>query len=439
MLWDARSEVSPVTFTAHGKSVRALLCAIAVACVAVMVGTATFAGMPDGVSKAAPGNLETKPNKAIKDSRRTNGKPANVKGGESIRVEPDQALQLTVITVKDAPFQSHKSAIGQIAFNDDLSAPVLPQFPGRVLRLLAKVGDVVKAGDPLLEIDSPEILAPQNEFIAAVTSLNKARAQFNLAQTIESRQRTLFDGKAAPLKELQLAEAQLAVAENDLRSAETTLDSARSKLRISGKSEDEIAALHKNGTVTRTSMIIAPISGTVISRKVGPGQYVRIDAPDPLFVIADLSSMWLKAYVPENDAPAIRVGQEVDVRVMALPEGIFKARVVAVGASSDPVTHRVMVRSEVPNPDGVLKADMFASFRIAIGSSASSPSVPVESVIRHGDEAAVWVEQEPFVFKRRLVKLGLEREDAIQINAGLNAGERILSRGAIFVDNEWRQ
>jgi cobalt-zinc-cadmium efflux system membrane fusion protein len=124
---------------------------------------------------------------------------------------------------------------------------------------------------------------------------------------------------------------------------------------------------------------------------------------------------------------------------MALPEGVFKARVVAVGASSDPVTHRVMVRSEVTNPDGILKADMFASFRIAIGSSASSPSVPVESVIRHGDEAAVWVEQEPFVFKRRLVKLGLEREDAIQISAGLNAGERVLSRGAIFVDNEWRQ
>jgi cobalt-zinc-cadmium efflux system membrane fusion protein len=143
--------------------------------------------------------------------------------------------------------------------------------------------------------------------------------------------------------------------------------------------------------------------------------------------------------VPENDAPAIRVGQEVDVRVMALPEGIFKARVIAVGASSDQITHRVMVRSEVLNSDGVLKADMFASFRIATGASMSSPSVPVESVIRHGEEAAVWVEQEPYVFKRRLVKVGLEREDAIQISAGLKAGERVLSRGAIFVDNEWRQ
>ncbi len=166
---------------------------------------------------------------------------------------------------------------------------------------------------------------------------------------------------------------------------------------------------------------------------------MRADAPDPLFLIADLSSMWLKAYVPENDAPAIRVGQEVDVRVMALPEGVFKARVVAVGASSDPVTHRVMVRSEVSNPDSILKADMFASFRINTGAPVASPAVPVESVIRHGEEAAVWVEQEPYVFKRRLVTLGLERDDSIQINAGLKAGERILSRGAIFVDNEWRQ
>jgi cobalt-zinc-cadmium efflux system membrane fusion protein len=213
-----------------------------------------------------------------------------------------------------------------------------------------------------------------------------------LAQTIDARQRLLFDGKATPLREVQLAEAQLAVAQNDLRSAETALDSARSKLRIIGKSEEEIAALQQTGTVTRTSTIVAPISGTVIARKVGPGQYVRTDAPDPLFLIADLSSMWLKAYVPENDAPAIRVGQDVDVRVMAVPEGVFKARVVAVGASSDQITHRVMVRSEVPNPDGVLKADMFASFRIATGASVASPSVPVESVIRHGEEAAVWVE-----------------------------------------------
>jgi membrane fusion protein, heavy metal efflux system len=414
---------------ANGREMRVTRCSwcyVAVAIVGAMIAVPAIAGMPDQA-----------------DSKTTaTGKPAegkNVKGGESIRVEPDQAHQLTVITVKEAPFQSHKSAIGQIAFNDDLSAPVLPQFPGRVLKLLAKVGDVVKAGDPLVEIDSPEILQPQNDFIAAVTSLNKAKAQLNLAQTIESRQRLLFDGKATPLKELQLAEAQLAVAENDLRSAETALDAARSKLRIIGKSEDEIAALQKNGAVTRTSIITAPVSGTIIARKVGPGQYVRADAPDPLFLIADLSSMWLKAYVPENDAPAIRVGQDVDVRVMALPEGVFKARVVAVGASSDPVTHRVMVRSEVPNADGILKADMFASFRINTSAPIASPSVPVESVIRHGEESAVWVELEPFVFKRRLVTLGLEREDSIQINAGLKAGERILSRGAIFVDNEWRQ
>ena len=183
-------------------ALRTGFCAIAFGLVSVIMAAPSFAGMPDAEAKA-PANIEKKIDEPAKNGKSAESKSLNVKGGESIRVEPDQAHQLTVITVKDGAFQSHKSAIGQIAFNDDLSAPVWPQFPGRVIKLLAKVGDVVKAGEPLMEIDSPEILQPQNEFIAAVTSLNKAKAQFNLAQTIESRQRVLFDGKAAPLKELQ--------------------------------------------------------------------------------------------------------------------------------------------------------------------------------------------------------------------------------------------
>ncbi len=212
---------------------RAWLCAGAMVVAATIAAAPVIADVPDNDDlKSSPIG---KPDQAIKkEGKPALGRNGNVKGGESIRVEPDQAHQLTIITVKDAPFQSHKTAIGQIAFNDDLSAPVLPQFPGRVLKLFAKVGDVVSAGDPLVEIDSPEILQPQNDFIAAVTSLNKAKAQLNLAQTIDSRQRLLFDGKATPLKEVQLAEAQLAVAQNDLRSAETALDAARSKLRIIG-------------------------------------------------------------------------------------------------------------------------------------------------------------------------------------------------------------
>ena len=116
---------------------------------------------------------------------------------------------------------------------------------------------------------------------------------------------------------------------------------------LSGVPRMKSQRLQDKGIISRTATITAPIAGTVVARKVGPGQYVRSDTGDPLYIIADLSSMWLKAFVPENDIPAIRIGQDVDVKVLALPERVFKARVVAIGAASDSNTRRVVVRSEV--------------------------------------------------------------------------------------------
>ncbi|MGZ5895436.1 MAG: efflux RND transporter periplasmic adaptor subunit [Xanthobacteraceae bacterium] len=367
-------------------------------------------------------------------------KPPPTKGADFVRIVPDQLHQLDVITVKNYTFRARTSAIGQIAFNEDQNTPVATPFPGRVIRLFAKVGDVVKPGDLLLELDSPDVLQPQNDFIASVAALNKARSQHSLAQIAENRARTLYEGKAGPLKDWQQTQTQLAIAQNDLRSADTALNAARSRLRIIGRTDDEITALEEKGVITRTATIVAPIAGTVISRKVGPGQYVRSDSGDALFVISDLSSMWLKAFVPENEISIIRVGQEVNVKVLALPDRTFDAHIVAIGAASDVNTRRVVVRSEVSNPDGLLKSDMFASFTIATGDVEETPGVPVEAVIREGEEAAVWVEdQDQVTFRRRPVKLGLEQDGRIQIRAGLKGGERILARGAIFVNNEWRQ
>jgi membrane fusion protein, heavy metal efflux system len=361
------------------------------------------------------------------------------KNGDTVRVTADQMHQLEVATVERHPFRVQKFAIGQIAYNEDTSTAVLAPFPGRVTRLIAKIGDKVKRGEALFEIDSPEVVQPQNDFIAAITALNKARSQHDLAQIVEKRLKDLYEGKAAALKEWQLAEAQLVAAKNDLRSAEISLEAVRARLRIVGFTDNEIAALQEKGTIRRATPVLAPIDGTVVARKVGPGQYVRNDTGDALYVIADLATMWLKAQVPENDIPLVRVGQEVEVRVSALPGRVFKARIATISATTDLTTRRIVVRSEVPNPDGALKGEMFASFKIATGADEPSPAVPVEAVIREGDLAVVWVEEQPTLFARRKVKLGMEQEGRVQIREGLAPGERIVARGAIFVDNEWRQ
>src|SRR3954469_11671236 len=362
-----------------------------------------------------------------------------MKGPDFLRVVPDQMHQLEIVKVGSYAFRAQTSAIGQIGYNEDASTVVLTPFSGRVTRLIAKLGEQVKKGDPLLEIDSPEQLIPQNDFIAALAAKRKAGSQHNLAVIAEKRVRNLHEGKAAPSKDLQAAEAQLASAEHDLRSADTTFEAARIRLRILGRTEEEISKLEQDSMLTRVTVITAPIGGTVVARKVGPGQYVKADSNDALYTIADLSTMWLKAQIFEQDIAQIRIGQEIEARVSAVPGRTFKARIDAINSASDLTTRRIVVRSEIENADGLLRAEMFAMFKISIGDASSAPAVPTDAVIREGDIATVWVESEPMLFKRRVVDIGIQQDGLTQIRSGLDAGELVVAQGAIFVDNEWRQ
>jgi len=361
------------------------------------------------------------------------------KSAEKVRVNDGQLHQLDVVNVNAHPFRVQKTAVGQIAFNEDASTVVLTPFSGRVTRLIAKLGDVVHRGDPLFEIDSPEVVQAQTDLIAAVEGVEKARSQRALAKSVLDRQTSLLSGRATAQREVDQARNEQAAAESDFMTAQGTLTAARNRMRvIVGRNQAEVERVERERAVNPLITVDSPIDGTVINRKVGPGQYVRADAGEPLYAIANLSTMWLKANVPENDIPHVRVGQEIEVRVTALPDRMFKARITAIGAASDAATRRVVVRSEIPNPDGALKAEMFATFRIATGEGDKAPAVPVEALIREGDVATIWVEEEPMVFRRRLVKIGLEQDGKVQIREGVNVGERVVARGAIFVDNEWR-
>jgi len=301
------------------------------------------------------------------------------------------------------------------------------------------VGDDVKRGDPLFEIDSPEVVQAQTDLIAALHGITKARAQVALAKRVFDRQTGLLSDKATSMREVDQARNDFAAAESDLATAQGTLTAARNRLRvIVGRDQGEVERLERERVVNPLITINAPIDGTVIGRKVGPGQYVRSDTADQLYSIADLSTMWLKANVPESEIVHVRVGQEVEVRLTALPDRLIKARISAVGAASDAATRRVMVRSEIPNPDRVLKSEMFASFKITTQGGEPCAVVPTAAVIRDGEEASVWVQREPMTFQRRKVKVGLERDGLVQILDGIIAGEQVVGRGAVFVDNESR-
>src|SRR4029079_19766757 len=167
--------------------------------------------------------------------------------------------------------------------------------------------------------------------------------------------------------------------------------------------------------------------------------FVRTDATEPHFLIADLTTMWLKAFVSEADIPFVQVGQEIEVRIVAMPQRPVHARIVAIGAASDPATRRIMVRSEIPNPDRLLRAEMFATFKISVGEQESITAVPAAAIIREGEGARVWVQTEPQAFQLRNVKIGVQQDGCVQIHEGLKRDEIVIARGAIFVDNELRQ
>ncbi len=354
-----------------------------------------------------------------------------------VTVTNDQMRQLEVIPASVKTFTLTRSAIGQIAFNEDASTAVLSPFSGRVTRLLKKVGEDVRRGDPLFEIDSPEVVQAQTDFIAALQAHEKAKSQFNLTKRTLDRQLSLLSDKATAVRDVDQAKNDNAAAESDLGTAQGAVSAARNRLRvIIGRDGQEIERLEKERAINPLITINAPIDGTVVNRKIGPGQFIRADAGEPLFSVSDLSVMWLKAFVPESDIAYVRVGQELEVKVSAFPDKVFTARVSSIGASSDQQTRRIVVRSEISNSSRILKAEMFATFRIATGEPIAKPMVPVTSIIREGDTASVWVESEPKIFERRRVQLGGEVNGQVQVTAGLKPGERVVGRGAIFVDNE---
>jgi cobalt-zinc-cadmium efflux system membrane fusion protein len=184
--------------------------------------------------------------------------------------------------------------------------------------------------------------------------------------------------------------------------------------------------------------VAAPIAGVVTDRQVGPGQYIQAGSSTPVFTIGDLSTVWLVAEVHETDAPFIERGQTVEVRVLALPGKVFKAKLTAVGAEVDSVTHRVPVRATLANPDGKLKPQMFASFSIVTSDESQAPAIPDEAVVREGDQARVWVVAQNNTLTLRSIHTGRTNEGMVEVLEGLKAGERVVTRGSLFIDRAAR-
>jgi cobalt-zinc-cadmium efflux system membrane fusion protein len=340
----------------------------------------------------------------------------------SVALSEKQASSLRIETVAEREFVEELQSIGSIDFNQNRLVTVFTPYQGRIINSYPNIGDAVEKDQVLFTIDSPDLLTAESALIAAAG-----------VHTLQMR--TLNRVKSL-IKIGGVSQQVVDQTTSDQQTAEGALKSARDAVRIFGKTEEEIEKIISERRADPRLIVKSPISGFVTARSAAPGLFVQPGVAPAPFTVADTSTMWMVANVPESDAPQYRVGQEVTANVAAYPGRAFEGRIIVVGPSVDPVTRRIFMRSEIADPDHLLRAGMFANFSTRIKDPVLAPAVPQAAVVREGDGGmTIWTTTDRKTFTRRLVKIGLRQNDLVEIVEGVKPGELVVGEGAVFLSN----
>jgi cobalt-zinc-cadmium efflux system membrane fusion protein len=325
-------------------------------------------------------------------------------------------------------------ATGKILVSEDRVAAIGPVHEGRLVRLYAGQGSVVRKGQKLADLQSADLDEAEADYLKAVADSENARrtseAELRLAQQTYDRTKMLYEKTIAAGKALQSAEHDLqlakATADNSIASTKAALTSARHRLLILGLTEGDIKALATKPDFAAVFSLTSPISGIVVERNATVGATVGSDAN--VFKIVDISSVWIDANVFEKDVARVKLGQPVNVSVTAFPGTVFTGKVILVSTVMDPETRSLKVRTEVPNRDARLKPDMFANVEIITDVNRTSISIPQTALLNDGGQSVVFVAAGS-AFEKRTVTTGIQSDDRIEITAGLKAGDKVVTKG----------
>lgn len=351
---------------------------------------------------------------------------------------PNQALtQSSAVEIQIVSPQSIAGVIpasGKILAPEDRVAVIGPVNEGRIVRLYAGQGTRVRKGQKLAELESADIDQAEADYLKALADYENARrssvAEVKLAQANYDRTKLLYEKTIMPGKNLQSAEHDLEVAkasaENSVNGTKATLTAARRHLLILGLKESTIDSLPGKPDLAAVFALNSPIDGVVVERNATIGASVGTDAN--LFKIIDLSRVWVDANVFEKDLQRVRLGQPVKLTVTAFPGSTFSGRVILVNSVVDPDTRTVRVRTEVANPDGRLKPDMFANVEIITDINRSAISIPQTAVLDDNGKTVVFVAADNG-YQKRQVTVGIKNNDQVEIVDGLNAGDKVVVKG----------
>lgn len=315
-----------------------------------------------------------------------------------------------------------KAQAGKILANENRLAHLSARVPGRIVDVYANLGDRVKEGDRLLLLDSPAFGEAQLEY-------RKARNVLGVSEKALERAQALLDRGAIGAGEHQRREA-------DYENARADLYEAEEKLHLLGMTEREIRRLAAktlpHAEVAQVSLR-APFLGDVIERNATIGEVV--DSNKMLFTVADLSTVWVRADFPEQQAGRLKTGLTIELRVSAYPDMTFRGSITYVGAVIDPATRTVMARADVSNPDGRLRPEMFAEITL-LTEEQSVLSVPRGAIQQVGSRTVAFIVRGPRRFESREVTLGPASSEYIQVVMGLTSGDEMVTEGSYALKSE---
>jgi cobalt-zinc-cadmium efflux system membrane fusion protein len=330
-----------------------------------------------------------------------------------------QRQKIQLYTVAPSKFHKTTETTGTVDFDNDQATSVLAPFGGPVSRLLVSLGDQVKAGDPLAEVDSPD-------FATTISTYRKALATAQTDRRVADIDKDLIQHDGVAQREEEQAQTDAANAEADRDAALQTLVSLNVDPQV-------IKDLQEGRPVSRPEgMIRSPIAGTVVEKLITPGELLTAGTT-PCFTVADLSRVWVMTQIFGTDLASVSVGDPAEVET-GIATNSFSGTVDNISALVDPTTRSVMVRVVVENPGDFLKKQMYVRVRIQARQENAGLLVPVSAILRDDENLPfVYAAQPDGSFARQHVTLGYRAADRYEIAAGLQAGDQIVVEGAIFV------
>ena len=334
-------------------------------------------------------------------------------------LDPAMTKQFTVEPATIADIAITQLVAGRIEANEQRTTRIGASVTGRVVHVLAEVGDRVKAGRPLAMLASPELTQAQLAYLRALSATK-------LAERTVERAQALVAADVIGNAELQRREVELSVARAELRAAQD-------QLRLIGLSQVHIDRLRDTGAITSEVPITATRTGIVIERKVSQGQVAQ--PGDPLFTVADLSNVWVVGALPEQDANSVRLNQQVEVQVAALGAEKLKGRIVFVSDTVQPDTRTVPIRTEVENPKFELKPQMLATLKLN-GTYVKQLAVPASAVVRENDKDYVFVKTGDNHFRLTEVQLDPAAGELRPVRKGIDEGTPVVVDGSFHLNSQ---